>query len=212
VLFRNNFALSRDITGLFQSFQSSSTVLDPAANPSLFQSTLVIIIKVVLYFLFDDQPVAYHEITGCSRFRCGRDHERVSLLVRRGEFYKILIQVVGQIQPQVSANRANRTRGKLYIPSAQRKLSHHPLARHWFSTILLLVLDSKRDVGRTEYYPPSGWYISAQDEDSHGEIEGELMSKVKFSYVIVTTCQTNDWGAIDGLISLSLCLSLSLIS
>ncbi|KAG1725515.1 hypothetical protein EDB19DRAFT_1643996 [Suillus lakei] len=45
VLFRNNFALSRDITGLFQSFQSSSTVLDPASNPSLFQSTLVIIIK-----------------------------------------------------------------------------------------------------------------------------------------------------------------------
>ncbi|KAK0489058.1 hypothetical protein IW261DRAFT_1602879 [Armillaria novae-zelandiae] len=47
VLFRNNFALSRDITGLFQSFQSSSTVLDPATNPSLFQSTLVIIIKDV---------------------------------------------------------------------------------------------------------------------------------------------------------------------
>jgi hypothetical protein len=48
VLFRNNFALSRDITGLFQSFQSSSTVLDPIANPSLFQSTLVIIIKDVV--------------------------------------------------------------------------------------------------------------------------------------------------------------------
>ncbi|KAI0058500.1 hypothetical protein BV25DRAFT_1964893 [Artomyces pyxidatus] len=45
VLFRNNFALSRDITDLFQSFQASSSVLDPAANPSLFQSTLVIIIK-----------------------------------------------------------------------------------------------------------------------------------------------------------------------
>ncbi|KAF7982845.1 hypothetical protein HWV62_25812 [Athelia sp. TMB] len=48
VLFRNNFALSRDIAGLFQSFQSSSTVLDPAANPTLFQSTLVIIIKDVV--------------------------------------------------------------------------------------------------------------------------------------------------------------------
>ncbi|KAI0796918.1 hypothetical protein C8Q75DRAFT_796658 [Abortiporus biennis] len=48
VLFRNNFALSRDITGLFQSFQSSTTVLDPAANPSLFRSTLVIIIKDVV--------------------------------------------------------------------------------------------------------------------------------------------------------------------
>ncbi|KAJ3555967.1 hypothetical protein NM688_g2284 [Phlebia brevispora] len=48
VLFRNNFALSRDITGLFQSFQSSATVLDPASNPSLFKSTLVIIIKDVV--------------------------------------------------------------------------------------------------------------------------------------------------------------------
>ncbi|KAI5994326.1 hypothetical protein EDD15DRAFT_2432753 [Pisolithus albus] len=48
VLFRNNFALSRDIAGLFQSFQSSATVLEPAANPSLFQSTLVIIIKDVV--------------------------------------------------------------------------------------------------------------------------------------------------------------------
>ncbi|KAJ7809088.1 hypothetical protein B0H14DRAFT_2867919 [Mycena olivaceomarginata] len=48
VLFRNNFAMSRSIAGLFQSFQSSSTVLDPAANPQLFKSTLVIIIKDVV--------------------------------------------------------------------------------------------------------------------------------------------------------------------
>ncbi|THH11646.1 hypothetical protein EW145_g511 [Phellinidium pouzarii] len=48
VLFRNNFALSRDITNLFQSFQSSSSILDPDTNPSLFQSTLVIIIKDVV--------------------------------------------------------------------------------------------------------------------------------------------------------------------
>ncbi|PIL36992.1 hypothetical protein GSI_00684 [Ganoderma sinense ZZ0214-1] len=47
VLFHNNFTLSRDITGLFQSFQSSASVLDPEANPMLFQSTLVIIIKDV---------------------------------------------------------------------------------------------------------------------------------------------------------------------
>ncbi|KAI0292593.1 hypothetical protein B0F90DRAFT_1645427, partial [Multifurca ochricompacta] len=48
VLFRNNFALNRDITGLFQSFQSSSSILDPASNPTLFQSTLVVIIKDVI--------------------------------------------------------------------------------------------------------------------------------------------------------------------
>lgn len=46
VLFRNNFALSRDIGGLFQSFQSSATVLDPSVNPTLFKSTLCIVIKV----------------------------------------------------------------------------------------------------------------------------------------------------------------------
>ncbi|KAI9455150.1 hypothetical protein BJY52DRAFT_1224767 [Lactarius psammicola] len=45
VLFRNNFALSRDISGLFQSFQSSTSILDPASNPSLFQSKLLVIIK-----------------------------------------------------------------------------------------------------------------------------------------------------------------------
>jgi hypothetical protein len=46
VLFRNDFAPSRDIDGLFRPFQSSSSVLDPASHPSLFQSTLVVIIKV----------------------------------------------------------------------------------------------------------------------------------------------------------------------
>ncbi|KAF8607199.1 hypothetical protein BDV93DRAFT_591195 [Ceratobasidium sp. AG-I] len=47
VLFRNNFALSRDIAGLFTSFQSSAMVLDPRTNPGLFNSTLAIIIKDV---------------------------------------------------------------------------------------------------------------------------------------------------------------------
>ncbi|KAI9443812.1 hypothetical protein H4582DRAFT_1039790 [Lactarius indigo] len=48
VLFRNNFAFSRDISGLFQPFQSSSSFLDPAANPTLFQSKLVIAIEDVV--------------------------------------------------------------------------------------------------------------------------------------------------------------------
>ncbi|KAI0250892.1 hypothetical protein BJV78DRAFT_1361975 [Lactifluus subvellereus] len=48
VLFRNNFSFGRDISGLFQSFQASASLLDPAANESLFQSTLVIIIKASL--------------------------------------------------------------------------------------------------------------------------------------------------------------------
>ncbi|KZW03814.1 hypothetical protein EXIGLDRAFT_4132 [Exidia glandulosa HHB12029] len=48
ILFRNNFAMSRNIAGMFTSFQSSSSLFDPAANPSLFQSCLVIIIKDVV--------------------------------------------------------------------------------------------------------------------------------------------------------------------
>ncbi|CAE6383409.1 unnamed protein product [Rhizoctonia solani] len=67
VLFRNNFALSRNIRGLFtvdnftisacahllmdirttQSFQSSAKTFDPSSNPGLFNSTLAIIIKDV---------------------------------------------------------------------------------------------------------------------------------------------------------------------
>ncbi|ETW76254.1 hypothetical protein HETIRDRAFT_53756 [Heterobasidion irregulare TC 32-1] len=48
VLFRNNFALSRNISGLFTSFQSSSSILDPASNPGIFNGTLCIIIRDVV--------------------------------------------------------------------------------------------------------------------------------------------------------------------
>ncbi|KAG8854044.1 hypothetical protein FRB91_004122 [Serendipita sp. 411] len=48
VLFRNNFALSRDIAELFTSFQSCTTILDPTSNPNLFQSQLIIVVKDVI--------------------------------------------------------------------------------------------------------------------------------------------------------------------
>ncbi|KAG8823849.1 hypothetical protein FRC17_009237 [Serendipita sp. 399] len=48
VLFRNNFALSRDIAELFTSFQSCTTILDPTSNPNLFQSLLIIVVKDVI--------------------------------------------------------------------------------------------------------------------------------------------------------------------
>ncbi|KAF8306079.1 hypothetical protein DL93DRAFT_2065742 [Clavulina sp. PMI_390] len=49
VLFRNNFALSRDVAGMFNSFQSSAALLgDPASHPNLFRSSLEIIIKDVV--------------------------------------------------------------------------------------------------------------------------------------------------------------------
>ncbi|KAG8834734.1 hypothetical protein FRC17_007458 [Serendipita sp. 399] len=47
VLFRNNYAVSRDINDLFTSFQSCRNTLNPAENPGLFQSSLAIIIKDV---------------------------------------------------------------------------------------------------------------------------------------------------------------------
>ncbi|KAN0136073.1 hypothetical protein V8E53_005933 [Lactarius tabidus] len=48
VLLHNNFASNRDMTSLFQSFQSGSSILDPASDASLFQSTLVVIVKDVI--------------------------------------------------------------------------------------------------------------------------------------------------------------------
>ncbi|CAE6339251.1 unnamed protein product, partial [Rhizoctonia solani] len=48
VLFRNNFAISRNIAGLFKNFQSSAMVLDPQSSPELFNSDLAIIIKDVI--------------------------------------------------------------------------------------------------------------------------------------------------------------------
>ncbi|KAH9047539.1 hypothetical protein EDB83DRAFT_2267127 [Lactarius deliciosus] len=92
VLFRNNFAFSRDISGLFQSFQSSASVLDPATNPSLFQSTLVIIIKAV------------RNCITCSRFFPTASVRRFSL-----KFQKI-------VQQEQRANFISRLhRGRLNI-------------------------------------------------------------------------------------------------
>ncbi|KDN46510.1 hypothetical protein RSAG8_04163, partial [Rhizoctonia solani AG-8 WAC10335] len=45
VLLRNDFAISRDISGLFRSFQFAANVLDPNVNQGLFNSTLAIIIQ-----------------------------------------------------------------------------------------------------------------------------------------------------------------------
>ncbi|KAI0250862.1 hypothetical protein BJV78DRAFT_1127282, partial [Lactifluus subvellereus] len=48
VLFQSNLALSRDIAGPFQAFRSCSSMWDPASNPSLFQSTLLVTIKDII--------------------------------------------------------------------------------------------------------------------------------------------------------------------
>ncbi|KAI6157189.1 hypothetical protein BKA82DRAFT_4325642 [Pisolithus tinctorius] len=91
VLFRNNFAFSRDIAGLFQSFQSSATVLDPAANPSLFQSTLVIIIKDVV------EP---------DRTEIARDLIPHRLVIESKEFYKLFPMLKRRLDQQVVTHHA----------------------------------------------------------------------------------------------------------
>ncbi|CUA71759.1 Cadherin-23 [Rhizoctonia solani] len=47
ILFRNNFAVSRNVRALFTGFELSAGTFDPNLNPGLFQSTLATIIKDV---------------------------------------------------------------------------------------------------------------------------------------------------------------------
>ncbi|KAI6101004.1 hypothetical protein EV401DRAFT_1890426 [Pisolithus croceorrhizus] len=90
VLFRNNFALSRDITGLFQSFQSSATVLDPKENPSLFQSTLVIIIKDVV----EADKVEIGREFSLKFEKIVQDEQEANFITRlHAEFYKLFTKV-----------------------------------------------------------------------------------------------------------------------
>ncbi|KAG8991998.1 hypothetical protein FRB94_012099 [Tulasnella sp. JGI-2019a] len=48
IIFRNNFALSRDVANMFTSFQASTHIFNPAANPRLFKGCLAVVIKDVV--------------------------------------------------------------------------------------------------------------------------------------------------------------------
>ncbi|KAG8897412.1 hypothetical protein FRC00_004306, partial [Tulasnella sp. 408] len=48
IIFRNNFALSRDVANMFTSFQASTHLFDPSANQKLFKGLLAIVIKDVV--------------------------------------------------------------------------------------------------------------------------------------------------------------------
>ncbi|KAG9001403.1 hypothetical protein FRB90_011631, partial [Tulasnella sp. 427] len=48
IIFRNNFALSRDVANMFTSFQASTHLFDPRSNPKLFKGLLAIVIKDVV--------------------------------------------------------------------------------------------------------------------------------------------------------------------
>ncbi|KAF8548560.1 hypothetical protein OG21DRAFT_1422884 [Imleria badia] len=117
VLFRNNFALSRDITGLFQSFQSSSTVLDPKANPTLFQSTLVIIIKDVVNsdkveiakeFSLKFQRIVEdeQEANFISRLHAGKLKIIPWPVIESKEFYKLFPALKRHLDKQVVTHRS----------------------------------------------------------------------------------------------------------
>ncbi|KAL4072312.1 hypothetical protein J3A83DRAFT_4188311 [Scleroderma citrinum] len=108
VLFRNNFALSRDITGLFQSFQSSATVLDPKANPSLFQSTLVIIIKVYGKFSLKFQKIVQdeQEANFISCLHTGRLSIIPWPVIESREFYQLFPALKKCLDQQVVTHRA----------------------------------------------------------------------------------------------------------
>ncbi|KAF8122287.1 hypothetical protein EV363DRAFT_1555266 [Boletus edulis] len=117
VLFRNNFALGLDITGLFQSFQSSSTVLDPKANPSLFQSTLVIIIKDVVdsdkVEIAREFSLKFHRIVEdeqeanfISRLHAGKLSIIPWPVIESKEFYKLFPAVKQQLDRQAVTHRS----------------------------------------------------------------------------------------------------------
>ncbi|KAF8545747.1 hypothetical protein OG21DRAFT_1491959 [Imleria badia] len=103
VLFRNNLALSRDITitGLFQSFQSSSTVLDPKANPPLFQSTLIIPIKPssIPRFSLKFQWIVQEEQEAnfISRLHVGKLNIIPWPVIESKEFYKLFFAMKEQL-------------------------------------------------------------------------------------------------------------------
>ncbi|KAA1477855.1 hypothetical protein DENSPDRAFT_933970 [Dentipellis sp. KUC8613] len=117
VLFRNNFALSRDITGLFQSFQSSANILDPAANPSLFQSTLLIIIKDVVdtdksditrEFSLKFQKIVHEERDAnfISRLHAGKLNIIPWPVIESAEFYRLFHTVRTLLDKQPTTHHA----------------------------------------------------------------------------------------------------------
>ena len=175
VLFRNNFAMSRDIAGLFQSFQSSSTILDPAKNPTLFKSTLVIIIKV--RSVLPPQSVVSHIKIGCCRFWQERDYQRVSSL--SCHFYEIKCVKLThspfalQISAQVPKNSGSRTRSKFHKSPPWRQADDCSVACHRISSVLHTVPIREEDPRRTDHHSSKSWDLPANNEDADGKIKGE---------------------------------------
>ncbi|KAF9440717.1 hypothetical protein P691DRAFT_686715 [Macrolepiota fuliginosa MF-IS2] len=118
VLFRNNFALSCNIADLFQSFQVSSVILDPATNPSLFQSTLVIIIKmsfrlmsIFLYrFSLKLQKIVQEEqgANFISKLHAGHLNIIPWPVINATQFYKLFSNLEHQLNSQETMHSSAR--------------------------------------------------------------------------------------------------------
>ncbi|KAH7908406.1 hypothetical protein BJ138DRAFT_1012879 [Hygrophoropsis aurantiaca] len=117
VLFRNNFVLGRDITCLFQPFQSGSTILDPRANPMLFQSTLIIIIKdvadsdrteIAREFARKIQEILLEEqeVNFITRLHAGRLNIIPWPVIESKEFYKLFPALKKRLDQQVVTHNA----------------------------------------------------------------------------------------------------------
>ncbi|KAF5362170.1 hypothetical protein D9756_002248 [Leucocoprinus leucothites] len=169
VLFRNNFALSRDIANLFQSFQASSVILDPAANPSLFQSTLVIIIKdvvesdkreVVREFSLKFQKIVSEEQTAnfITRLHAGRLDIIPWPVIESDKFYTYFSTLKRRLYSQaITHPSAGEFLHTLKILMAKLKANDwgamsQSLASHRAQT-LLTILPTAMEYGKTTIHP-----------------------------------------------------------
>ncbi|KAH9988133.1 hypothetical protein BJV77DRAFT_1061467 [Russula vinacea] len=169
VLFRNNFALSRDITGLFQSFQSSSSVLDPTSNPSLFQSTLVVIIKDVIdsdkaevtrEFSLKFQKIVQDEQDAnfITRLHAGKLQIIPWPVIESKEFYKLFSALKRKLDQQATSHyTAGEFLHTLKTLMAKLKANDwgamsQTMAAHRANT-LLAILSNALETGYSEVYP-----------------------------------------------------------
>ncbi|KAH9984573.1 hypothetical protein BJV77DRAFT_1062131 [Russula vinacea] len=133
------------ITNLFQSFQSSSSVLDPTSNPSLFRSTLLVIIKDVI-----DLDKA--EVT----------REKLQIIpwpvIESKEFYKLFSALKRKLDQQATSHH---TAGEFLhtLKTLMAKLKANDwgamsqtMAAHRANT-LLAILSNALETGYSEVYP-----------------------------------------------------------
>ncbi|KAF8341346.1 uncharacterized protein EI90DRAFT_1724498 [Cantharellus anzutake] len=167
VLFRNNFALSRDVTELFTSFQSSAAQFEPSANPELFQSTLAIIIKdvvdsdtreIVREFQLKFQKIVQEEKEGnfISRLHRGRLDILPWPVIQSPKFYTLMNKLKKRLDAQDSSHgTASVFLERMKILMAKLRASDwgaldHALASHR-AQLLQNLLPTALAYGVTEY-------------------------------------------------------------